>query len=90
MFEKRKLEKVRKGLHDLFINQFRFANCTVASGFIKDGKKYAGAYVKVKKMNETLLRELGERGEIRLAYRLDKTLALRLTFSCVGRGPGLR
>lgn len=82
MFEKRKLEKVRSALNDIFINEFRFGGSTVASGFKKQDGKYVGAYAKVTKLNKTLLRGLGERGVVEIEYNLDKTLKLTLTFSC--------
>lgn len=82
MFEKRKLEKIRSALHQCFLDQFHYGKCTVSSGFLKNGKKYVGAFVDVTKMNETLLLGFGEKGGIRLEYRLDKTLALKLTFTC--------
>ena len=82
MFEKSKLKKVSDSLSDIFMNEFRLVGCSITSGYLKTKTKYTGTYVKIKSMNETLLRELGDRGEFNLSYRLDNTLKLVLVFSC--------
>ena len=82
MFEKRKLEKVRAALNHLFVKEFRFGGATVSSGFLKTGVRYTGAYANIKTLNETMLRGLGDRGGFRMDYGIDKTLTLKLTFSC--------
>ena len=82
MFERKKLEKIRPVLTQCFVDDFHMGGLTLVDGLTRIGRKYTGAFAKVKKMNETLLRGLGEQGGFRMLYRLDKTLELKLTFSC--------
>ena len=81
MFERRKLDKIHPILTQCLVNDFHFGGLTLSGGMTRVGRKYTGAYAKVKKMGKTLATALGKEGGLRLIYRLDKTLTFELTFS---------